>query len=69
MFSYHVAVTNQYACTTIMQADEAFKKSCDMCCNSPRCLYNDCDRCRLAAIHHEVVERLKGAINSTEQEV
>lgn len=64
MFSMKVALANQYACTSIMQADEAFKKSCEMCCNSPQCLHHSCDRCKVAEMHQFMVEMLAKNISA-----
>lgn len=61
MFSARVAIQNQYACNTIVEADKAFQKSCDMCCMSPSC-YMDCDHCRVAEAHKFIVERMKSEI-------
>ena len=69
MFSMRVAVANQFACATIMQADEQFKKSCDMCCNSPQCLYRSCNGCRVAEMHRYIVEQLKSEIKADEEVV
>lgn len=66
MFSMRVALANQYACTSIMQADEAFEKSCDMCCNSPQCLHRSCEGCRVAEMHKYIVEELARNIRAEE---
>ena len=66
MFSMRVAVANQYACTSIMQADEQLRKSCEICCNSPRCLYSDCSKCKVQQMHDFIVETLKDSITSKE---
>ena len=65
MFSVRVAINNQYACKSIVEADEQFKKSCDMCCMSPNC-YMDCDHCRVAQMHEYIVEELKKNIITKE---
>lgn len=61
MFSMRVAINNQYACNSIIEADEQFKKSCEMCCRSP---YNniDCDHCKVAMVHQCIIEELKTII-------
>ena len=69
MFSMRVAIANQFACTTIMQADEQFQKSCDICCNSPQCLHRSCDGCRVAEMHKYIIEQLKAEIKSGEERV
>ena len=66
MFSERVAISNQHACKSIMEADEQFKKSCTMCCNSPRCLWKSCDGCRVAEMHKFVVSELKKRIEEEE---
>ena len=66
MFSERIAINNQYIAKSIEDADTQFKKSCEMCCNSPSCLWKDCDRCKVAAIHREVVELLKSRISTEE---
>lgn len=62
MFSKYVAINNQYACDTIIEADEQFRKSCEMCCNSPQCMWHSCEQCQVAMVHRNVVEELKKAI-------
>lgn len=62
MFSMRVAINNQYACNSIIEADEQFKKSCEMCCNNPQCLWHNCDSCKVAMIHQYIVEELKSII-------
>ena len=61
MFSARVAIDNQYACNSIMDADKQFKRSCEMCCRSP---YNNinCDHCQVAMVHDNVVEMLNDMI-------
>ena len=59
MFSVRVAMANQYACESIIEADEQFKKSCEMCCSSPQCLWHDCERCKVAEIHKDIIKQLK----------
>lgn len=68
MFSKVVAIKNQTICKTIMEADEAFKKSCDICCMDPRCLWNDCDRCPVAEAHKEIIHKLKAQISADEED-
>lgn len=68
MFSERIAINNQFACKTIIEADENFKKSCDICCNSPSCLWRDCDKCKVAQMHKFVVEELKKSIVIEEDE-
>lgn len=69
MFSMRVAVANQYACTSIMQADEQFRKSCEICCNSPQCLYRSCEGCKVAEMHKFMVEMLAKNISAGEESV
>lgn len=64
MFSQRVAIANQYACKSIMEADEEFRKSCDMCCNSPNCLWKDCSQCKVAMMHDYIVNELKRGIGN-----
>lgn len=66
MFSMKVAIANQFACTSIMQADEQFRKSCEMCCNSPQCLHRSCEGCRVDEMHKYIVEQLAAEIKSEE---
>lgn len=61
-FSIYQAINNQYACKSIIEAEERFKESCDMCCNSPQCLWRSCDSCKLAQLHEAVIEQLKAHI-------
>jgi len=62
MFSMRVAVANQYACRTILEADKAFEESCNLCCNSPRCLHTDCRTCRVQQMHDAVVAMMQDNI-------
>lgn len=66
MFSAKVAIANQYACQSIIQADKEFEKSCEMCCNSPQCLHHSCERCKVAEMHQFVVEMLAKNISAIE---
>lgn len=66
MFSPRVAINNQYACKSIEEADRQFERSCDMCCTSPSC-YMDCDHCKVAMAHEEIVEELKKMIEGRHQ--
>ena len=59
MFSVDVAIANQYACQTIMDADKQFEKSCALCCNSPRCLHTPCETCRVQQMHDYVIATMK----------
>lgn len=61
-FSMRVAIANQYACQSIIEADEQFKKSCDICCNSPQCLWRNCHSCKVAQMHEYIVSELKRQI-------
>lgn len=63
MFSVNRAIANQYACKSIIEADEQFAKSCEMCCNSPQCLYRNCDTCKVAMLHDYIVDELKKSID------
>ncbi len=66
MFSMQTAIANQYACQSIIEADKQFEISCEKCCNSPKCLHMDCDRCKVKQMHDYVIEMLKENINVKE---
>ena len=68
MFSKSVAIKNQRICKTIIEADEAFKKSCDICCSDPRCLWNSCENCPVAEAHKTVIEKLMAEISTNGEE-
>ena len=65
-FSENVAVNNIFCCESIMAADEEFRKACELCCNSPRCQWHDCDHCRVAEMHESVILMLKAGISTTQ---
>lgn len=67
-FSPRVAVSNLYACRSIIDADASFKKSCDLCCKNPACLWKDCNKCRVKQMHDYIVEMLRDNIKTTEEE-
>ena len=62
MFSVAKAIANQYACNSIVEADRQFEISCTKCCDTPRCLSMNCDRCRVAQMHEYIVEKLREEI-------
>lgn len=65
MFSKHVAIANQYMCNTILLADQEFEKSCEICCNDPKCMWkSNCDRCPVAEAHRAVINKLKAGIRA-----
>ena len=66
MFSTRVAIANQYACRTILEADRQFEISCNKCCNSPQCLHRSCEGCRVAEMHKYIVEELARNIRAEE---
>lgn len=62
MFSIAKAIANQYACNSIIEADKQFEISCNKCCNSPRCLAMNCDKCRVAQMHEWIIEKFRDEI-------
>lgn len=66
MFSMRVAIANQYACQSIIEADKQFEISCNKCCESPRCLHTDCANCRVQQMHDYVVAMLRDNIKESE---
>ena len=66
MFSVRVALANQYACNTILEADRQFEISCNKCCNSPQCLSRHCGTCPVQQMHDYVIECLKNGISAKE---
>lgn len=65
-FSKNVAINNQYACRTIIEADAQFEKSCALCCMSP---YNNinCSQCRVQQTHNYIIEKLKAEITVADE--
>lgn len=59
MFSMRVAVDIQFNCKTVEDAVAEFEHSCDMCSNSPQCMWHDCGSCKLAMMHEYVVSQLE----------
>lgn len=67
MFSWRVAIKNIQLCKSIMEADEAFKKSCNICCMDPRCQWNACNNCPVAEMHKVLIQQLKSQISAEEE--
>ena len=59
MFSINVAVNRQRHCHTIEEAVQEYKKSCEMCCGCPQCLWHSCERCALPTIHRDKVAEIR----------
>lgn len=66
MFSEKIAINNMYACNTIVAVEEQYKKSCDICCNSPQCLWRNWDGCKVAMTHDIIIRELKKNIVTNE---
>ena len=59
-FSRIVAKNLQKTAKTIEEANARFSLSCTICCNDPKCLWQEsCDRCMVAAIHREKIKDLR----------
>lgn len=48
-----IGVNYQYDAGNIFEANKAFKRSCECCCNKG--IHLDCDKCSISVVHQLVV--------------
>lgn len=48
-----IGVNRQYDAASIEEANKAFSRSCDCCCNKG--IHLDCEKCSIAYVHSMVV--------------
>jgi hypothetical protein len=58
-FNRGYAIHAQHIAQSVAIAVASFKESCDQCCMTPECMWQDCSRCRVASAHREKLEELR----------